>query len=70
MSLTPGEENSAPAVLEKAGAVASRGEARRLIRQGALTVDDARWSEETAPLPAGEHILKLGKKRFIKVILP
>ena len=67
--LAPGEENSAPAVLEKAGAVASRGEARRLIRQGALTVNDARWSDEMAPLPAGEHVLKLGKKRFIKVIV-
>lgn len=69
VSIAAGEENSAPAALEKAGAVASRGEARRLIRQGALSVDDARWSEETAPLPAGEHVLKLGKKRFIKVVV-
>ena len=70
VAIGPGDENSAPAILEKAGAVASRGEARRLIRQGALTVNDARWSEETAPLPAGEHVLKLGKKRFIKVLVP
>ena len=70
VSLAPDEENSAPAVLEKAGAVASRGEARRLIRQGALTVNDVRWADEIAPLPAGEHVLKLGKKRFIKVIVP
>ncbi len=70
VSLAPDEENSAPAVLEKAGAVASRGEARRLIRQGALAVNDVRWSDEIAPLPAGEHVLKLGKKRFIKVIVP
>ena len=69
VTLAPGEENSAPAVLEKAGAVTSRGEARRLIRQGALTVNDARWTEETTPLPTGEHVLKLGKKRFIKVIV-
>ena len=70
VSLAPDEENTAPAVLEKAGAVASRGEARRLIRQGALAVNDVRWSDEIAPLPAGEHVLKLGKKRFIKVIVP
>ena len=69
VTLAPGEENPAPAVLEKAGAVTSRGEARRLIRQGALTVNDARWTEETTPLPTGEHVLKLGKKRFIKVIV-
>ncbi len=64
-----GDENSAPAVLERAGAVGSRGEARRLIRQGALTVNDERWTEETAPLPVGEHILKLGKKRFIRAVV-
>ncbi len=69
VNVGPGEENSAPAALEKAGAVGSRGEARRLIRQGALTINDARWTEETTPLPAGEHVLKLGKKRFIKVIV-
>ncbi len=61
------DENSAPAILEKGGLVGSRGEARRLIRQGALSVDDQRWSDETAPLPAGEHVLKLGKKRFVRV---
>ncbi len=68
--LDASDENSAPAILEKAGAVGSRGEARRLIRQGALSLNDARWSEETAPLPAGEHVLKLGKKRFIRVVVP
>lgn len=69
VTIAAGEENSAPAILEKAGAVGSRGEARRLIRQGALSVDDARWAEETGPLPVGEHILKLGKKRFIRAVI-
>ena len=69
VTIASGDENSAPAILEKAGAVGSRGEARRLIRQGALFVNDARWEEETAPLPVGEHILKLGKKRFIRAVI-
>ncbi|MDR2572904.1 MAG: tyrosine--tRNA ligase [Desulfovibrio sp.] len=59
-----------PVFLEAAGLVKSRGEARRLIREGALTVNGERWNNEAAPLPVGEHVLKLGKKRFLRLIVP
>ncbi|MDR1777869.1 MAG: tyrosine--tRNA ligase [Desulfovibrio sp.] len=59
-----------PVFLAAAGLVKSRGEARRLIREGALFVDGERWEDETAPLPEGKHVLKLGKKRFLRLVVP
>lgn len=62
-----GEDSTPPAFLEAAGLVKSRGEAKRLIKEGALSVDDARCDDALTPLTAGEHIIKLGKKRFLKL---
>ncbi|MDR3363150.1 MAG: tyrosine--tRNA ligase [Desulfovibrio sp.] len=56
-----------PVFLEAAGLVKSRGEARRLVREGALAVDDKRWDDEMRPLPVGEHVIRLGKKRFLRL---
>ncbi|MBQ4133383.1 MAG: tyrosine--tRNA ligase [Desulfovibrionaceae bacterium] len=64
-----GEESLPPACLEAAGLVDSRGEARRLIKQGALSVNGERWPDAAQPLPEGEHIIKLGKKRFARIIV-
>jgi tyrosyl-tRNA synthetase len=58
-----------PVFLAAAGLVKSRGEARRLIREGALTVNGQRWDNETEPLPKGEHVLKLGRKRFLRLVV-
>jgi tyrosyl-tRNA synthetase len=64
------EYEALPSVfLTAAGLTKSRGEARRLIREGALSVDGERWEDEAAPLPAGEYVVKLGKKRFLRVIV-
>ena len=39
-------------------------------RVSARTADREVYDKgEMAPLPTGEHVLKLGKKRFIKVIV-
>lgn len=62
-----GEASTPPAFLEAAGLVKSRGEAKRLIKEGALSVDGARCDDALAPLPAGEYVIKLGKKRFLKL---
>lgn len=46
----------------------SKTEARRLIRQGAVTIDDRRITEIEFELEStGEHLLKVGKRRFKKV---
>lgn len=55
--------------------VSSRNEARRLITQGGLSCIDAKdpsktttVKEQTMKIPSGGMILKVGKKRFLKVI--
>ena len=62
-----GEASVPPAFLEAAGLVRSRGEAKRLIREGALSLDGARCDDALSPLPAGEYVVRLGKKRFLKL---
>ncbi len=50
------------------GAVKSKGEARRLIRQGGITIDGEKITDEEAKLkpPAGA-VIKVGKRHFFKV---
>lgn len=55
-------------ILLRSGLVESKSEARRLIRQNAVTLDGQRVNDEDAGLPsAGEFVLKAGKRRFLKV---
>ena len=62
-----GEASKPPVFLTDAGLTASRGEAKRLIKQGSLSVNSERVEDaETALLP-GSYIVKLGKKRFLKL---
>jgi tyrosyl-tRNA synthetase len=63
-------EASKPVVwLESSGLVASRGDGRRLIRQGALSLNNERHSDGDTPLEKGEYIVKLGKKRFLRLLV-
>ncbi len=57
-------------VLRASGLVASNSETRRLIRQGAVTLDGDKVTDETKPLvlQAGRsYILKVGPRRFKKI---
>lgn len=64
----PSGEMSAPcAFLEAAGLVKSRSEARRLVKEGSLHVNDKRCDDANTPFPRGEYQIKLGKKRFLKL---
>jgi tyrosyl-tRNA synthetase len=59
-------------VLKDAGVTASNGEARRLITQGAVEIDGARASDPELKLKATEKqelVLKVGKRKFLRVIL-
>jgi len=48
---------------------ASRGEARRLIEQGGVTVDSQKISDAKADIVLdGEKIVKVGKRKFLKII--
>lgn len=53
-------------VLTSAGLVASRGEARRLVQQGGIAIDDNKVTENQVALREGA-ILKLGRHRFYRI---
>jgi tyrosyl-tRNA synthetase len=56
------------ALLTEAKLAASKSEARRLIDQGGVSIDDERVTDPNLLLPdKDEFILKVGKRRFLKV---
>ena len=54
-----------------AGFAASNGEARRLVQQGAVSLDGERVGDVDAQVPADgrERILKVGKRRFARLVI-
>jgi tyrosyl-tRNA synthetase len=57
-----------PALLEKAGMVASRSEGRRLIKQGAVKLDGEKVSEQTlSAATVTGRVIQVGKRRFLQV---
>jgi tyrosyl-tRNA synthetase len=56
-------------LIAKTGLAKSNGEARKLIDGGGVYLDDARVSDSGYEFPlSGEIILKVGKRRFLKLI--
>jgi len=53
-------------ILVRSGLTASKGEARRLVRQGGVYVDGQKIEEEMEVLRQG--ILKVGKRRFLRLL--
>jgi tyrosyl-tRNA synthetase len=63
-----GNSMTMTALLTDAKLVASKSEARRLIDQGGVSIDDERVTDPNLLLPdKDEFILKVGKRRFLKV---
>jgi tyrosyl-tRNA synthetase len=63
-----GEKMKLAKVMALAGVAKSNSEARRLIQQGAVEVDQRPVKDVEAELPSvGKHILRVGKKRFVQV---
>ena len=62
-----GEASKPTVFLADSGLAASRGEARRLIKQKALSVDNVLLEDSETPLAAGSYTVKLGKKRFLRL---
>ena len=56
-------------LLADAKVVASGSEARRLIVQGGVSVNGERVSDEKATLGAGDWLVKVGKRRFVRLKL-
>jgi tyrosyl-tRNA synthetase len=53
--------------LAQLGLAASGSEARRLIAQGGVSVEGERVSDPNAKLSQGIHLVKVGKRKFIRV---
>jgi tyrosyl-tRNA synthetase len=58
-----------PQIMKDTGLAKGSGEAIRLIRQGGVKVNNATVTDPDIRLQQGEHILKVGKRRFYKVIV-
>jgi tyrosyl-tRNA synthetase len=56
-------------VLVAAGMTPSSSEARRMIRQGAVDVDGERVADVNARMTHGDHLVRVGKRAFKRVVL-
>ena len=62
-----GEASVPPVFLEAAGLVKSRGEAKRLLKEGSFSIDGKKCDDATSPLQPGDYVIRLGKKRFLRL---
>ena len=53
-------------VLVEASLAPSRSEARRLVDQGGVSIDGVRVSDSAMGLAPGEHLVQVGKRRFVR----
>ena len=69
--LTKEVENCATVVdvMVAAGIAKSKGEARRLIEQGGVSVNEDKVTDVNAGLPASEFVLHKGKKVHLKIVI-
>ena len=63
-----GERMKLARIIALAGAAKSNSDARRLIQQGAVEVDQTPACSLDMELEKGEYVIKVGKKRFVKVV--
>ena len=56
-------------VMVAAGVAKSKGEARRLIEQGGVSVDETKVTDGNMPISAKEFVLHKGKKVHLKIIV-
>jgi tyrosyl-tRNA synthetase len=63
-----GEKMKLAKIIALTGAAKSNSDARRLIQQSAVEVNEAPVKDIDAELAAGEYVLRVGKKRFVKVL--
>ena len=64
-----GSEDLIVNIIYSSGLLSSKGEARRMIKQGAVTLNGEKINDiQTKIRNNGEQILKIGKRRFLKII--
>ena len=57
-----------PKLLKEAGVVGSTSEARRLIKQGAVSLDGKRISDVEIERPSSGAVFKIGKRRYLRLV--
>lgn len=55
-------------LIYEADMAASKSQARRLIKQGAVRVDDVRIKDIRATIEPGDKVLRVGKRRFLQLL--
>lgn len=65
--IKPGPETTLIRVLTESGLAQSNSEAKRLIREKALSVNGEVMPDPSFVLPVGQYNIRLGKKRFLKL---
>ncbi|HXX57598.1 MAG TPA: tyrosine--tRNA ligase [Thermodesulfovibrionales bacterium] len=65
----PGQARSPwlPQIMKDAGLAKGTGEAMRLIQQGGVKVDDKAVADPNILFERGEHVIRVGKRRFLRV---
>ncbi|WP_038247025.1 tyrosine--tRNA ligase [Ghiorsea bivora] len=53
--------------LSEGGLTASNGEAMRMIKQGAVSIDGEKVTDKDTQLEAGSYLLKVGKRKFLQL---
>jgi len=62
-----GEDVPVADILNEAGLVSSKSEARRLIKQGGVKADGKKLDDPQMKLPPGEYLFQVGKRKFARV---
>ncbi len=57
-----------PQILKTSGVVSSTGEAMRLIRQGAVSIDEQKVDDPNIKIAKGNYLIKAGKRKFIRIV--
>ncbi len=58
-----------PQIMKDAGVAKSTSEAIRLMKQGGVKIGETAITDPDAKLQTGEHIIKVGKRRFLRVTI-
>lgn len=62
-----GEDIWVPKLMKLTGLVNSTSEAVRLIKQGAVNINDTKVIDPDRKIPEGEYVFKVGKRKFLKI---
>lgn len=57
-----------PKLLKDCGLAATASEARRLLQQGAISIDGEKVKQEEIDITLSEHIVKVGKLKYLKIV--